>query len=42
MEFYVEIQCINDFILDNSPVVDKWINKYDYLLVNNCLDLGTY
>ena len=32
MEFYVELQCIDDFILDNSLMVDKWIKKYDEIL----------
>lgn len=28
-ELYNKIQIIDDFILDNSPLVDKWVKKYD-------------
>ena len=28
-ELYNKMQLIDDFILDNSPMVDKWIKKYD-------------
>ena len=30
-EFYIKMQFTDDFILDNSPIVDKWVTKYDKL-----------
>ena len=29
-EFY-KMQLTDDFILDNSPIIDKWVKKYDKL-----------
>lgn len=28
-ELYTKMQCIDDCILDNSPLVDRWTKKYD-------------
>ena len=28
-EFYGKMQHYDDFILDNSPLVDKWVKKYN-------------
>ena len=30
-EFYIKMQLTNDFILGNSPIVDKWVKKYGKL-----------
>ena len=30
-EFYIKMQFTDDFILENSSIVDKWVTKYDKL-----------
>ena len=38
-EFYIKMQLTDDFILNNSPIVDKWVkNMTNYLLFNNLLN----